>query len=472
MVFAPPAEVFDREMEWAALERFVEDRAGRLGVVWGARRVGKSFLLWALCEAVGGLYVQAVRQDAALSLADLGRLAGARAGAPAPFRFDGWAAAVDALLDLPGCPLVVLDEFPYLVEASPELPTVVQAAVDARGRRPGKLILCGSAVSQMTRLLGADGPLYRRAALSLRLGPFDLRTAARFWRLASRPDAALAVHAVVGGVPGYRQILGPPGDDIDDWIVERVLDPTRALFHEDDLVFATDPSLPDANVYRSILAAVVAGQRTPTGVARATGRKATSLVRPLDRLEDAGLLVRTSDPLRERRSLLDVADPFLRFHYAVIRPQRARISRGQAAQVWASARTTYRSQVLGPHFELVCRQMVADHGPDLGLPAVVEVGATLVADPAARTSHEVDIAGVDATGRVLLIGEAKAGVAPSGGLTRLERIRSLLPPGRAAPEVHLAVFTASPAAPALSRAARARADATVIDLPALYGRRR
>ncbi|MGH8971965.1 MAG: hypothetical protein ACRD0C_02015 [Acidimicrobiia bacterium] len=49
---------------------------------------------------------------------------------------------------------MVLDEFPYLVEASPSC--------------------------RMGRLLGADGPLYQRAGLSLRLGSFDVRTAARY----------------------------------------------------------------------------------------------------------------------------------------------------------------------------------------------------------------------------------------------------------------------------------------------------
>jgi AAA+ ATPase superfamily predicted ATPase len=467
--------IFDREHEWSSLERFIGDSDGPLAVVWGARRVGKSFLLDAVCEAAGGLYVQAVRQDTTLSLAALGRLAGQRAGVPAPLRLDGWEQALDALLDLPNCPLVVLDEFPYLVEASAELPTLIQAAVDGRQRRrrPGRLVLCGSAVSQMTRLLGADGPLYRRASLSLPLTAFDLRTAARFWELLSKPAEALTVHAVVGGIPGYRQALGPVGRDLDTWIADRVLDPTSALFHEDDLVFAADPSLPDANVYRSILAAVVAGERTPTGVDRLTGRKATSLVRPLDRLVDAGLLVRTPDPLRERRALLDVADPFLRFHYAIIRPHRAEIRRGQAAEVWRQCEATFRSQVLGPHFEHVCRRAAMDHAAELGLPAMASIGASVIADPAGRRNHEIDIVGTDPAGRVVLIGEAKATGRPLAitDIERLEHIRSLLPPPRRGPEVALALFTSGPIDISLRRSMRTRPDLRLIDLPALYGRR-
>ncbi len=469
MVFQKPPWLFDREAEWGDLDRFLSSPGGRLGVVWGPRRVGKSFLLGGLCEAVGGLYVQAVRQDPALFLTSLGRLLAEQVGAPAPLRLDDWSVAVRTLLDLPRIPLVVLDEFPYLVEGAAELPTVVQAAVDER--RPGRsrLLLCGSAISQMAKLLSGEGPLYRRAALSLRMRPFDLRAAIRYWELEGRPTDALTVHAIVGGTPGYRDVLGPVGDDMRTWIIERVLDPSTAVFHEDELVFAADPSLPDANVYRSILAAVVAGERTPTGIARATGRKVTSLGRPMDRLVDAGLLMRTFDPLRAKRSLLDISDPFLRFHYAILRPNRAALSRRRAAAVWDRAAVTFRSQVAGPHFEHVCREAVLDY--DLGLPPIADVGATMLYDQALRRHHEVDVVGVDEQGLITLIGEVKAstGERTVDDLHRLDHMRTLIPPERQAGDVHLALFTAGGADAALRQAASRRGDVSVIDAAILCG---
>jgi DNA-binding MarR family transcriptional regulator len=468
MNVARPGWLFDRQAEWRDLTGFL-DRPGQLGVIWGPRRVGKSFLLDALCEQVGGLYIQAVRQDPSLFLPALGSTLSERAGSPAPWQLGDWSAAVTALLDLPETPLVVLDEFPYLVEASPELPTIVQAVVDGRRRRGGsRLVLCGSAVSQMTRLLAQDGPLHRRATLSLSVRPFDLRTAIAFWGLDQDPVDALVVHAVVGGTPGYHDILGPVGDDVGAWIVDRVLDPSTAVFHEDDLVFAADPSVPDANVYRSILQAIVAGERTPSGIARLTGRKVTSLGRHIDRLVDAGLVTRTPDPLRAKRSVLDVNDPFLRFHYAIIRPNRPALARRRGEDVWRRQQATFRSQVLGPHFEQVCRAAVLDF--DLGLPEVADVGATTLHDPARGDVHEVDVVGTDERGRVLLIGEAKASTSPRTlrDLHRLERLRSLLP-GTPGGDVHLAVFTLNGADRELRRIASQRSDVTVVDAATLCG---
>jgi hypothetical protein len=183
------------------------------------------------------------------------------------------------------------------------------------------------------------------------------------------------------------------------------------------------------------------------------------------------LVVRTADPLRARRSLLDVGDPFLRFHYAIIRPNRAALARRRGADVWARSAATFRSQVLGPHFERLCREVVLDLGPDLELPEVADVGATSLYDPARRVHHEIDVVGTDQRGRVRLIGEAKASTAVRGldDLARLERLRTLLPEARRAPDVHLVLFALGGADRALQRAASTRDDLTVVDAKALVG---
>jgi hypothetical protein len=60
-----PAEVFDRDYEWAALERFISDQqpGATLGVVSGRRRQGKTYLLEAACQTAGGFYLWRHRGD-------------------------------------------------------------------------------------------------------------------------------------------------------------------------------------------------------------------------------------------------------------------------------------------------------------------------------------------------------------------------------------------------------------------------
>ena len=71
---ARPAEIFDRETEWDALVSFATDpRPGAtLGVVWGRRRQGKTYLLESLTRALGGFYFAAQEAAEAESLHRLG----------------------------------------------------------------------------------------------------------------------------------------------------------------------------------------------------------------------------------------------------------------------------------------------------------------------------------------------------------------------------------------------------------------
>jgi hypothetical protein len=468
-----PGWLFDRGGEWSALGDFVED-AGRLAVVWGPRRAGKSTLLAALAEAVGGLYYEAVRQDAPLSLADFGAAVGAWLGARG-VRYDSWTEALEAVLSLPGCPVVVLDEFGYLCESSPELPSVLQRALDRSRRTGGRLAgiaLCGSAVTQLSHLLDRDQPLFGRAQLALVIDAFDFREAASFWGVGDDPRLALQLHAVLGGLPGYRDVVvqGPAScAAFDGWVVRRVLSSSSPLLEDDTMVLSAAGL--EAGVYRSILTAVARGDRTPSSVASRTGRSASSLVRPFDRLVEAGMLLRVADPLQTRRSRYELADPFIAFHDAIVRPQRVRLRRRCGDEVWAESAPVWRAGVLGPHFERVCRSAVERYGAEFGLDGPVRVGPSVVPDARRRQGREVDVVVTSPDGRVRALGEAKHTSGPVGRATldRLEEIRSVLahPADRSC---RLLLFSARGFSAELRRATAGRRDVELVDLARLYGR--
>jgi AAA+ ATPase superfamily predicted ATPase len=124
--------MFDRDAEWAALDRFVsDDRPGAtLGVVSGRRRQGKTFLLDAVVRAAGGCYFGATEAADAESLRRFSDTLTRFANPPTAFHFEDWFEAVDAVLALGReRPIpVVIDEFPYLARANPELPSILQHA--------------------------------------------------------------------------------------------------------------------------------------------------------------------------------------------------------------------------------------------------------------------------------------------------------------------------------------------------------
>ncbi len=445
----------DRDREWSALERFVERRQ-RLAVVYGPRRVGKSFLLDALCEAGGGRRYQAIAGVAATQLADFGRALGELLGA-GPLRLDGWADALDRLARL-DVPFLALDELPYLTEATPELPSMLQRYLD--GAAGPSLVLAGSALSVMSELVDGRAPLYGRAGAIVVPAPLAGADLAALWE-ARDPLSALWIDAALGGLPGYRPLVAPPGSEREAWMTEEVLAPGSPLLDVAEADLADIPDPPALRgVYRAILAAIAAGERTFSAISRVAGLPSGALSRPLAALVRAGLVVRVADPLRARRDRYELADPHLRFWLALIAPNRSRLQAGAAAEVWARlGKTSWPSQVLGPRWEAVARTHLAGGGEER-LGPLDAVGVTTVSDRANRRSHEVDLVAVRA-GRVVALGEAKLRALGGSDLDRLLRIRDLLD----APEASVVLASASGVEPAL----RNRPDLIAIEPADVYG---
>lgn len=436
-----PERVFDREFEWDRLSAFADRASGasQFGVVSGRRRQGKTFLLEALAQATGGWYFNATEATEAESLRQFGGALAARTGAVVPPRFSSWDEAIRYVFATTGLAgqTVVIDEFPYLSKVSPVLPSIIAREVDraATAARGPSLLLCGSAMSVMGRLLAGSAPLRGRANLELVVRPFGHRLAARFWGIAD-PRLALTHNAIVGGTPAYRRFVNQDapadGADFDGWVTRSVLDPSTPLFREARYLLDEEADVRDTAVYHSVLAAVATGHNTRGGIASYVGRNATDIGHHLNVLEDCGLVRRNADVFRSGRSVYRVAEPLVAFYQAVMRPQWALLEIGRASAVWADARGRFAAQVIGPHFEQVCRDFAVTAAQDVYGGPVGEVGAGVVADPTRRGQIEVDVV-VFASAvpgeprRILSLGEAKWGdVMDARHVQRLARARDLL----------------------------------------------
>lgn len=428
-----PEKMIDRDLEWSILERFIGG-GQRLAIVYGPRRVGKSFLLDAVCQATDGRRYQAITGVAATQLADFGRQLGEWLGA-GPLSIDGWADALDRLARVE-LPFVALDELPYLTEVTAELPSLLQRYVDA-GDGPA-LILSGSALSVMADLVDARAPLYGRAAAIVVPVPLAGADLAALWGTAD-PHDALWVDAALGGLPGYRPLVDSPAGDRDAWMVEEVLAAGSPLLDAAEADLANVSDLPALRgVYRAILAAIAAGDRSFSGISRVAGLPSGALSRPLATLQRAGLVERIRDPLRARRDRYELADPHLRLWLSIVAPNRSRLQAGRAGEVWDAVRdTTWPSQVLGPRWEAVTRAHLARGGEER-LGSLEVVGATTVSDRSRRRSHEVDLVAMRGE-KVVAIGEAKLRELNADDLERLLHIRDLL----GAPEAAIVLASAT-----------------------------
>lgn len=162
-----PAALFDREIEWADLDRFVTSSGDglRVGILYGRRRLGKSFLLRHLAREHGGIYHMAVEEEPAPALQRfIDTVAVARGFAAGDLAARDWAHALRQALSGPES-LVIIDELPYLLAHAPgaSIPSLLQQLVDESRSDPSaprkRVILCGSALSVMSDLLSGSKPL-------------------------------------------------------------------------------------------------------------------------------------------------------------------------------------------------------------------------------------------------------------------------------------------------------------------------
>ena len=441
-----PSDLFDREHEWADLSTFASDPAPglRLGVVYGRRRQGKSFLLRRLAAATGGFYYQALEHEPAQALVDLGERVGAHLGV-GRLAFATWDEALSSIRRLGG-PLggggngpavAILDEFPYLLERSPELLSLLQRAVDRSAEEGGpavRLILCGSAMSTMAGLLHGQSPLRGRVFINVLMRPFDHLDSRRFWKL-DDSRLALRIHAILGGTPGYRDLVRsiPASlDDFDSWVVSEVLSPASALFHEDEWLLGEQRGIENRAIYQSVLTAIAGGRSTEAAIARQLRRSQQSVQHPLRALIESGLLRKDEDVLRQRRPLYRIAEPIVRFHQVVRRPRTALFEDGRGIEAWADARQSFDYLVLAPHFEQLARDHVRRAGERIfGVP-LLTVGSTVVSDRTERTGQQVDIVALGAgpgpdDRTVAVVGQARLRPLGTDDLEGLERLRTTLP---------------------------------------------
>lgn len=169
-------DFLDRRRELARLSLAEKSRVGGLLVVWGRRRVGKTRLLLEWCRD-RGVYWVADTSAAPLQIRNFAETVAIKLPGFADVEYRDWASllsrlARDAKQARWRGPLVI-DELPYLLTASPELPGVLQRFVDHDARAAGLLVaLAGSSQRMMQGLvLAANAPLYGRAKELIRLGP-------------------------------------------------------------------------------------------------------------------------------------------------------------------------------------------------------------------------------------------------------------------------------------------------------------
>ncbi len=426
---AKPADIVDRDLIWQTLFDAWNSAEPELLLGLGRRRAGKSWVLARFARSVGGIYYQATRRTEADQLAVLSRIVGEHYGDRAlkqGVAFPDWEALFAYLGERADGEafLLVIDEFPYLAEAAPALPSILQDTWDHRwSGMKAKIVLNGSHITAMKRLEEADQPLYGRRTGRLTFPPFEAEDVRAFVPDYSARDA-LITYGIVGGLPGHLGLLRA-GQDLETNVSRLLLNPDGRLVDEAEHML--DAFLGDADIHYSVLRAIATGERTWSRITRRLGKPGGSLSRPMRWLEDMHLVRRlvpvTDNPKTSKRTLYSLSDPYVGFWHRFIAPLQAtgELSLASPAALWRGRIELGLDDYMGPVFEDVCRSWVARSERLPFRPS--RMGAWWDA----TTENEIDVVALGPTDEVL-VGECKWGPFSDRDLARLRsRAATVIP---------------------------------------------
>jgi AAA+ ATPase superfamily predicted ATPase len=350
------AELVALERTWARVLRGEPE----LAVIWGWRRVGKTYLLTHFAEGKRAVYFTATRQDT--DDRQLRRFAerlreqlGDEVRDLAPETFPDWESALRFVARLAenGPLLLVIDEAPRLAGGRSDLADTISAVWENRIRdQKLMVVLSGSAVSVMEQMIGPQGGLHRRAGVERRMDPFPLLEA-RAFQPDLPPDEFLQAFAACGGYPLHLR-RWRSDRAVEENLAELAFTPGGLLVRDAPDILSED--LDWRGGYERVLGAMAGGARRRSRIA---SRAQQRIDYTLDRLRRAGYVqvVRSIGSGGSPDPLYELADHYLSFWFAVLRDDADLIEGGQGQAV--QARTGGRWQThIGRVFEAAARDHV------------------------------------------------------------------------------------------------------------------
>ncbi|MCK9580472.1 MAG: ATP-binding protein [Methanoregula sp.] len=388
-------EFIDREEERALLEREWAAPGGRLIILYGRRRIGKTRLIDEFIRDKPGILSIAEDASPHIQIAQLKTRC-------ADFFRDPFLASLDiasweqlftylAQKPLTERTYLVIDEFTYLIRNDPSVLSVLQKAWDrSLSGSSWCILLSGSILSLMSDLaLSSTSPLYGRRTRDILLGPLRFSDACKFFGFPF-PDA-LKVYLSIGGVPEYLLKAGAY-EDCDSFYRTEFFNRYGYFYHEPYFILSQE--FRELKVYQSVLHAIALGNTAPTAIAQFCGLDTRHVYPYLESMIRLGLVEKEVPLLgASRQAIYRIRDRVFDFWYCYVFPRRQEIETGHPGPVLPDFNPYF-----GRHFEAFVRDEFA--------------GIIL---PGYRTGHwwykedEIDLVAVDNTSSTVVFGECKWG---------------------------------------------------------------
>lgn len=424
----------NRSHELDRLRALAAEPSNQMGLLYGRRRIGKTYLLTHAWDRAEAFYFTASGTTPEINRRALLHEASMWSGQDLRTEdYPTWRTAFRAVFELrPDAPIVViLDEFQYLASGSAgliEVASELNAAWEGRLARttPITVVLSGSAVGTLRELEAGGSPLYGRLDWRHQLHPFDYFDAGAMvseWELRDR----ILAYAAFGGTPKYLDAIDTAAS-VDQNVIDLQLASDGKVRIQVETALEQEEGLRDVATYRAILAAVGLKRRSTGEIASKMGQSADkALKRMVKLLVELGYLEEevNFEASRNQKKRYRLADPAQRLHYGVVLPNESGIANAGADEVWIERvrDDVWPTYVGFEVFEDVVGQAYRRFRADRGLPAVEHWGRWIGQDRDRRDT-ELDIVARTLDGSILS-GSVKFRNQPAGATMLTDHLDAL-----------------------------------------------
>jgi len=351
-----------RKKEYQLLQRLYDSDSFELLVMYGRRRVGKTYLLVSFLSTHAGVYFMAKEKDDAGNLASLWKALARFYGGIPSFAYPKTLSDVLDYID--GDPrdlFLVLDEYQWLGENMANLNSILQEYADKwkRERRRIKIVLCGSVISMMRNLVDdKQSPLYGRHSAKLELLPFSYDEMCEFLPESSSKER-LEAYMMSGGIPYYLEFYSP-GDTPASFIRDNLVEVTGAL--RDEMETLVKEEVRKSGPYLRLLRLLGSGNTTFAELSPHFEGKSSLLSSYLDTLETKLCLIEKVEPALggKGKTHYRIRDLFCLLYFTLIYPNTDDPSYYLNPDVFAERYLSEErtSTFFGMAFERVCQSFL------------------------------------------------------------------------------------------------------------------
>lgn len=437
-----------REMELTLLDDLYQRYGAQFLILYGRRRIGKTALVtqWGGGIDAPYLYWMASQTSATNQLRNfsqaLFQFLNPDTTVTATFSYPSWDAAFAEVARLAANQrvVIVLDEFTYVMQADPEVPSLIQKAWDHHLKESQAfLILMGSLAGIIQRTsLDYQSPLYGRATARLKLQPLSFG-ALTVMLPNYNSEQRVAVYCITGGVPAYIELFDDNLNILQN-LQQRIVTPANVMLS--DAVFLLHEQLDDPRNYIAILEAIASGFHYLTEIATMSGIERSNITKYLAVLRELGYVERLvpatiRHPEKSRKGRYVITDSYLRFYYRFLARHRSAIEQGRIKQA-TSLLYDHLLDFIGTHtFEELSRDWVSIRAEMGEFPFLPEQIGSFWSREA-----QVDVLAINWRTEDILLGECKWGQKAVGReviQTLVSKTEKVLP-GQIKWQVHYAFF--------------------------------